>query len=65
VAGALLDGDVVLMRNAEGGRHIGVMITHRGTLKILHACSGHGVRAQPLSELQFEGFGHFQPWRRA
>lgn len=65
VAGPLQQDDVLLMRNAEGGRHIGVLIKHRGLLKILHACSGHGVRVQPLDDLRFEGFGRFEPWRRA
>lgn len=56
--------DVVLMRNAEGGRHIGVLIHTRLGLRILHACSGVGVRAQPLQDLPLEGFGRFEFWRR-
>lgn len=61
---ALQADDVLLMRNADGGRHIGVLISHRGTLKLLHACSGHGVRLQALADVRLEGFHRFEPWRR-
>lgn len=65
VAGPLQADDVLLMRNAEAGRHIGVLIAHRGTVKLLHACSGHGVRLQPLADVRLEGFHSFEPWRHA
>jgi cell wall-associated NlpC family hydrolase len=68
----LREGDVLLMLNAEGKPHIGVVI-ELPRLSLLHAVGGlneHGapygaVRIDALDQLAVWGFGHFEGWRYA
>lgn len=64
--------DIVLMRNARGNRHVGVMIEANGRLLVLHNdgfTDEHGVDqgsvvATPLRVLAAEGCSNFEFWRR-
>lgn len=56
------DGDVVLMRNAEGRPHAGIAIAVGPRIELLHAQYG-GVVRQPLLDMHLLGFHSPQVWR--
>jgi len=57
------DGDIVLMLNLLGERHVGVMAAANGGLGLLHAVQGAGVCWQTLEEVARHGFREFAFWR--
>lgn len=63
--------DLVLMRSANGQRHVGVIVHANGKLGVLHndgCMTEHGpvgcVGFNTLRELRESGHGAFQFWRR-
>lgn len=59
------DGDIVLMLNLLGERHVGVMVEADGRLGLLHAVEGSGVCWQELRDVMAQGFRGAEFWRRA
>lgn len=57
------DGDVAIMRNLLGERHIGTVIEADGSLGLLHAIEGAGVCFQPLPAVRL-AFRGLEFWRR-
>jgi cell wall-associated NlpC family hydrolase len=72
VAGAARDGDVILMRGADGP-HVGVVVERAGRAsEVLHNIGGTlngrtwgSVRLDPLAGLGRLGYGHLSLWRAA
>lgn len=71
ITGVAEDFDILLMRNLEGSRHVGVAITANGVRGLLHA-SGKAFGAvtlgavcfSPFDTLSSLGFKHLELWRR-
>jgi cell wall-associated NlpC family hydrolase len=57
------DGDVALMRNLLGERHVGVIVEADGALGLLHAVQGPGVCFEALAAVRM-GFSGLEVWRR-
>jgi len=61
----LAGGDVVLMRNAQGERHVGIVVQAGSTVGVLHAVRGTGVRFDTLQALPAQQFHSIELWRHA
>lgn len=57
------DGDIVLMESIEG-RHVGVMASVDGFVRLLHSVNPIGVISQTLHDAHIGGFWGFEFWRR-
>lgn len=60
----LAAGDVLLMRNPEGGRHVGVIVMADAAAGCLHCVQGWGVRHDSPLALREQLFTDFEGWRR-
>lgn len=56
------DGDIALMRNLLGERHVGVMVDADQVLGLLHAVQGRGVCFEPMAHVRI-GFRDIELWR--
>lgn len=57
--------DVLLMRNTEGQRHVGVATPMNGVMGMLHATEVRGVEWIALHDLRLAGYTAIEIWRRA
>lgn len=65
VTGPVREFDVLLMRNTEGQRHVGVATPMNGVMGMLHATEVRGVEWIELSQLRSAGYTAIEVWRRA
>lgn len=59
------EDDVAFMRDAQGGRHVGIVVWANGMILILHAVQRAGVIVERLDDLPLAGFKDIEYWRRA
>lgn len=57
--------DVLLMRNTEGQRHVGVVVRLNGVRGLLHCPELRGVEWLDLASLPLAGYTGIEVWRSA